>query len=112
MPGPAKGSEGAQRIADAHRGSHEHDKHGGFASNTSLAQEAGRKGGEVVKARYGTEFYRSIGKAGGARVFQERGSAYYAEIGRKGVERRAGSRPPKAEAGPKRPVGRPRKSTS
>ncbi|MBV9848088.1 MAG: general stress protein B [Armatimonadetes bacterium] len=87
-PGPAAGSEGARKIAEAHRGSHEHDKEGGFAANPSLAREAGRKGGETVKNRYGPTFYQSIGKKGGETVKRERGTEFYAEIGRKGGEMR------------------------
>ena len=87
-PGPVAGSEGARKIAEAHRGSHEHDREGGFAANPDLAREAGRKGGETVKSRYGPTFYQSIGKKGGETVKRERGAAFYAEIGRKGGERR------------------------
>jgi len=87
-PGPVAGSEGARKIAEAHRGSHDHDKEGGFAANPSLAREAGRKGGETVKNRYGATFYQSIGKKGGETVKRERGTEFYAEIGRKGGEMR------------------------
>ena len=87
-PGPEPGSAGAQRIADAHRGSHDHDQQGGFAAKPSLAREAGRKGGETVKNRYGQDFYQSIGKKGGETVKRERGPDFYAEIGRKGGEMR------------------------
>lgn len=88
-PGPQKGSAGARTIAEAHRGSHLHDREGGFASNPALAKEAGRKGGEAVKRKYGPEFYREIGKKGGDAVKQERGSEFYAEIGRRGGEMRS-----------------------
>ena len=87
-PGPAAGSDGARKIAEAHRGSHDHDKEGGFAANPDLAREAGRKGGETVKNRYGPTFYQSIGKKGGETVKRERGTEFYAEIGRKGGEMR------------------------
>lgn len=87
-PGPVAGSEGARKIAEAHRGSHDHDKEGGFAANPDLAREAGRKGGETVKNRYGPTFYQNIGKKGGETVKRERGTAFYAEIGRKGGEMR------------------------
>ncbi len=87
-PGPAAGSEGARKIAEAHRGSHDHDKEGGFAANPELAREAGRKGGETVKNRYGPSFYQSIGKKGGETVKRERGTEFYAEIGRRGGEMR------------------------
>jgi general stress protein YciG len=88
-PGSKRGSPGAMKIADAHRGSHEHDLQGGFAANPTLAKEAGRKGGEAVKRKYGPNFYREIGKKGGERVRQERGSEFYAEIGRRGGEMRS-----------------------
>ncbi|HEX5324197.1 MAG TPA: KGG domain-containing protein [Capsulimonadaceae bacterium] len=87
-PGPEPGSEGARRIAEAHRGPHEHDQLGGFAAKPDLAREAGRKGGETVKSRYGQTFYQSIGKKGGETVKRERGPEFYAEIGRKGGEMR------------------------
>jgi len=87
-PGPEPGSEGARRIAEAHRGSHDHDQLGGFAAKPDLAREAGRKGGETVKSRYGQTFYQSIGKKGGETVKRERGPEFYAEIGRKGGEMR------------------------
>jgi general stress protein YciG len=87
-PGPVAGSEGARKIAEAHRGSHSHDKEGGFAANHDLAREAGKKGGETVKNRYGASFYQNIGKKGGETVKRERGASFYAEIGRKGGEMR------------------------
>ena len=83
-PGPEPGSEGARKIAEAHRGSHGHDREGGFAANPALAKEAGRRGGEAVKKKYGSSFYRQIGKKGGEAVKRERGSGFYAEIGRRG----------------------------
>ena len=88
-PGPKRGSPGAQKNADAHKGSHQHDKAGGFAANPDLARQAGRKGGEAVKSKYGANFYREIGKRGGETVKQERGSDFYAEIGRRGGEMRS-----------------------
>lgn len=88
-PGPQPGSSGARKIAEAHRGSHEHDREGGFAANPRLAKEAGRKGGEAVKRKYGPQFYREIGKKGGDTVKMERGSEFYAEIGRRGGEMRS-----------------------
>lgn len=78
-PGPQKGSVGARRISEAHRGSHEHDKEGGFAANPELAREAGRKGGEIVKQRYGPSFYQEIGRKGG-----QKGGARVRELIEKG----------------------------
>lgn len=115
-PGPRPGSPGAQRIAEAHRGPHEHDKEGGFAANPALAREAGRKGGEIVKQRYGASFYQEIGRKGGETVKKSRGTDFYAEIGRKGgemrgvraAEARANQPPPEPKTPRKR--GRPRKN--
>lgn len=88
-PGPEPGSAGAKRISEAHSGSNPHDREGGFAANPELAKEAGHKGGEAVKKKYGPAFYRQIGKKGGETVKQERGSEFYAEIGRRGGEMRS-----------------------
>ncbi len=118
-PGPAAGSEGARKIADAHRGSHDHDKEGGFAANPDLAREAGRKGGETVKSLYGATFYQKIGRKGGETVKRERGTEFYAEIGRKGGEMRGrrAATARSAEATSDTPVvprkrGRPAKKTA
>lgn len=115
-PGPQPGSEGAKRIAEAHRGSHEHDKEGGFAANPALAREAGKKGGEIVKERYGAAFYQEIGRKGGETVKKSRGTEFYAEIGRKGGEMRGvraaearAKLPPVEPQAPKK-RGRPRKN--
>src|SRR5215218_5662332 len=51
-------------------------------------REIGEKGGGAVKERYGAEFYSEIGKRGGETVKQERGPEYYSTIGRKGGEAR------------------------
>jgi len=115
-PGPQPGSEGARRIAEAHRGSHDHDKEGGFAANPALAREAGKKGGEIVKERYGASFYQEIGRKGGETVKKSRGTGFYAEIGRKGGEMRgvraaeARAKLPPVEPQPPRKRGRPRKN--
>ena len=58
------------------------------ANDREGLSEAGRRGGEVVKERYGAEFYSEIGKRGGETVKQERGAEYYSNIGRKGGEAR------------------------
>ncbi|MBI3947113.1 MAG: hypothetical protein HY321_14405 [Armatimonadetes bacterium] len=88
-PGPKPGSEGATRIADAHRGSHAHDREGGFAANPDLARSAGKVGGERVKEKYGSNFYTLIGRKGGEAVRDARGPEFYSQIGKKGREERA-----------------------
>ena len=51
-------------------------------------REIGEKGGGTVKERYGTGFYSEIGRRGGETVRQQRGPEYYSEIGKKGGEAR------------------------
>ena len=46
--------------------------------------EAGRKGGSVVRDKYGEDYYRRIGKKGGTALREKRGSEYYRTIARKG----------------------------
>lgn len=87
-PGPAPGSEGARRIAEAHRGSHEHDKRGGFAADPKRAREAGSRGGATVKERYGPEFYQRIGAKGGQTVRDRHGREHFVEIGKIGGSRK------------------------
>ena len=115
-PGPQLGSDGEERIVDTHRNAHAHDKEGGFAANPELAREAGRKGGEIVKERYGVAFYQEIGRKGGEMVKKSRGIGFYAEIGRKGGEMRGiraaevrASRPSPEPLIPRK-RGRPRKN--
>jgi general stress protein YciG len=48
--------------------------------------EAGRRGGNAVKSKYGREYYSDIGRKGGAAIAKERGASYYSEIGKKGGE--------------------------
>jgi len=50
--------------------------------------EAGRKGGERVKEKYGSGFYSQIGQKGGQAVRDKYGSDFYSEIGQKGGEAR------------------------
>lgn len=88
-PGPSAGSDGARRIAEAHRGGHDHDKRGGFAADPNRAKEAGAKGGAKVKERYGSEFYQRIGAKGGQTVREKHGRDHFVEIGRIGGSRKA-----------------------
>src|SRR5467141_3641825 len=46
--------------------------------------EAGRKGGQTVRDKYGHSFYEEIGRKGGETVKAERGRAFYEQIGKKG----------------------------
>lgn len=59
-----------------------------MAKTKMSRSEAGRKGGETTKKKYGSDFYRKIGQAGGkkgGKTTKERyGSEFYQKIGRKG----------------------------
>ena len=50
-------------------------------------REAGKKGGDVVKTKYGPEFYVEIGRKGGESTKRRHGSQFYEEIGHKGGQR-------------------------
>ncbi len=47
-------------------------------------REAGKRGGERVKAKYGTEFYEAIGRKGGEATKEKYGPSFYEVIGQKG----------------------------
>ena len=87
----SKGSGGGMTVAEAGRkgGQAVRDKYG-----PSFYEQIGRKGGEAVKAERGHAFYEEIGKKGGEAVKAERGHAFYEEIGKKGGESVKASRGP------------------
>src|SRR5918992_3309212 len=66
-------------------------------------REIGEKGGGAVKERYGPEFYSEIGKRGGETVKQERGAEYYSTIGRKGGEARTTLEKPEVQQNQQKP---------
>ena len=47
-------------------------------------REAGQKGGETVKKKYGAAFYEAIGRKGGLATKEAHGHEFYEEIGKKG----------------------------
>src|SRR5580658_1909083 len=47
-------------------------------------REAGQKGGETVKNKYGAQFYEEIGRKGGLATKQAHGHEFYEQIGKKG----------------------------
>lgn len=50
-------------------------------------REAGKKGGEVVKQKYGPSFYSEIGHMGGEARKEQLGSEGYEDLGHKGGQR-------------------------
>lgn len=50
-------------------------------------EEIGRKGGRATRDRHGVEFYESIGQKGGKVVKEKYGADFYEEIGHKGGQK-------------------------
>src|ERR1700748_2004708 len=47
-------------------------------------REAGKKGGDTVRNRYGSGFYEEIGRKGGEATRERHGAGFYESIGQKG----------------------------
>src|SRR3984957_7715103 len=47
-------------------------------------REAGKKGGDTVRNRYGSGFYEEIGRKGGQATRERHGAGFYEAIGQKG----------------------------
>jgi general stress protein YciG len=47
-------------------------------------REAGKKGGDTVRNRYGSAFYETIGRKGGQATRERHGAGFYESIGQKG----------------------------
>jgi general stress protein YciG len=50
-------------------------------------EKIGRKGGQVTRERHGAEFYEAIGQKGGKVVKEKYGADFYEEIGHKGGQK-------------------------
>jgi general stress protein YciG len=59
-----------------------------FKKGDDVARNAGRKGGNQLLLRRGTDWFQFIGKDGGDKLAAERGAEYYSEIGKKGAQAR------------------------
>jgi hypothetical protein len=57
------------------------------ATEGMSVREAGRKGGNTTRDRYGTDFFQEIGAKGGKTVSERYSSDHFREIGRKGGRR-------------------------
>jgi general stress protein YciG len=64
------------------------------AKGSLTVAEAGRRGGNVVKERYGMEFYDEIGAKGGAATREKHGVEFYGQIGKKGGDATAAKHGP------------------
>src|SRR5262249_11101809 len=69
-------------------GRHQMPRSGSRKPEEMTVAEAGRKGGEQVKAKYGKDFYSEIGHRGGAATRAKYGPDFYGESGRKGGQGR------------------------
>ena len=54
---------------------------------SAFYEEIGRKGGKATRDRHGVEFYESIGQKGGRVVKEKYGPNFYEEIGHKGGQK-------------------------
>lgn len=57
---------------------------GGKPNGEMSVREAGKKGGDTVRERYGSTFYEQIGRKGGQATRERHGSEFYEAIGQKG----------------------------
>jgi len=56
----------------------------GKAGGEMSVREAGKKGGDTVRDRYGPGFYEEIGRKGGQATRERHGAEFYEAIGQKG----------------------------
>jgi general stress protein YciG len=54
---------------------------------STFYEEIGRKGGKATRDRHGVEFYETIGQKGGKVVKEKYGADFYEEIGHKGGQK-------------------------
>jgi general stress protein YciG len=60
----------------------------GVQQNGMSAREAGQKGGEAVKKKYGPEYYKQIGRKGGEATRATHGHEFYEAIGKMSRKRK------------------------
>jgi len=76
------GKEMSVREAGKKGGDTVRDRYG-----STFYEEIGRKGGKATRDRHGVEFYESIGQKGGKVVKEKYGADFYEEIGHKGGQK-------------------------
>jgi len=79
---PAENREMSVREAGKKGGDAVRERYG-----SSYYEEIGRKGGKATRDRHGVEFYESIGQKGGRVVKEKYGVDFYEEIGHKGGQK-------------------------
>jgi len=79
---PGDGGEMSVREAGKKGGDTVRDRYG-----SGFYEKIGRKGGQVTRERHGAEFYEAIGQKGGKVVKNKYGSDFYEEIGHKGGQK-------------------------
>ncbi|MHB8375038.1 MAG: KGG domain-containing protein [Vulcanimicrobiaceae bacterium] len=79
---PPRGGDMSVREAGKKGGDTVRDRYG-----SEFYEEIGRKGGQATRDRHGSEFYESIGQKGGRVVKEKYGSGFYEEIGHKGGQK-------------------------
>ena len=83
-PNPSKANGGEMSVREAGKkgGDTVRDRYG-----SGFYEKIGRKGGQVTRERHGAEFYETIGQKGGKVVKSKYGSDFYEEIGHKGGQK-------------------------
>jgi len=76
------GGEMSVREAGKKGGNTVRDRYG-----PGFYEAIGRKGGQATRQRHGVEFYESIGQKGGKVVKEKYGADFYEEIGHKGGQK-------------------------
>ncbi len=76
------GKEMSVREAGKKGGDTVREKYG-----AAFYEEIGRKGGKATRDRHGIEFYETIGQKGGRVVKEKYGADFYEEIGHKGGQK-------------------------
>lgn len=79
---PQPGGEMSVREAGKKGGNTVRDRYG-----STFYEEIGRKGGQATRQRHGVEFYEAIGQKGGKVVKEKYGADFYEEIGHKGGQK-------------------------
>jgi general stress protein YciG len=88
---PAAKPKAAKAKSDGEMSVREAGKKGGDTVRDrygpAFYEEIGRKGGQTTRERHGAEFYEAIGQKGGQVVKEKYGPDFYEQIGHKGGQK-------------------------